>query len=44
MTGWSVILGFKISLHEKDKELLEQIQNYFGVGKITKHDSTSLNY
>jgi len=43
-TGWSVNLVFKISLHEKEKVLLEQIQNYFGVGKITRHDLTSLSY
>nr|YP_009517160.1 LAGLIDADG homing endonuclease [Blastosporella zonata]AYE93118.1 LAGLIDADG homing endonuclease [Blastosporella zonata] len=44
ITGWSVVLVFKISLHEKDKNLLEEIQNYFGVGKITKPASTSLSY
>lgn len=32
--GWGIKLIFSISLHEKDKALLEQIQNYFGVGKI----------
>jgi hypothetical protein len=53
-TGWSINLFFQISLHPllvplqrqeaKDKKLLEQIQNYFGVGGITSHDSTSLKY
>lgn len=35
---------YDIGQREKDKILLEQIQNYFGVGKITRHDLTSLNY
>ena len=43
-TGWSISLVFQISLHEKDKNILEQIQNYFGVGGITGHGSTSLKY
>jgi LAGLIDADG endonuclease len=28
-TGWFISLVFQISLHEKDKIILEQIQNYF---------------
>jgi LAGLIDADG endonuclease len=43
-TGWSAGLVFQISLHEKDKIILEQIQNYFGVGGLTSHGSTSLKY
>ena len=43
-TGWSISLVFQISLHEKDKNILEQIQNYFGVGGITSHGKTSLKY
>ena len=43
-TGWSISLVFQISLHEKDKNILEIIQNYFGVGGITGHGSTSLKY
>ena len=43
-TGWSISLVFQISLHEKDKKILEQIQNYFGVGGITSHGPTSLKY
>jgi hypothetical protein len=35
---------FKISLHKKDKALLEHIQNYFGVGRISKHGTDSLQY
>lgn len=33
-TGWGVKVSLTITLHEKDKALLEQIRNYFGVGKI----------
>ena len=43
-TGWSISLVYQISLHKKDKQILEQIQNYFGVGGITSHGSTSLKY
>jgi LAGLIDADG endonuclease len=31
-TGWFISLVFKISLHEKDQIILEQIKKYFGVG------------
>ena len=34
--GWYVKLCFTISLHVKDKVLLEEIQNYLGVGSIFK--------
>ena len=43
-TDWSVSLVFQISLHERDRNILEQIKNYFGVGGIFNHDSASLNY
>jgi len=43
-TGWSISLVYQISLHKKDKNILEQIQKYFGVGGITSHSSTSLKY
>ncbi len=43
-TGYQVQLIFKISLHSKDFELLSQIQNYFGVGSITKHGDTTIQY
>ena len=33
-TGWYVQLFLFISLHSKDKALLEQIKNFFGVGRI----------
>lgn len=31
---WKILLRFEINLHEKDKQLLEQIRNFFGVGSI----------
>ena len=33
---------FSISLHEKDKPLLQDIQSFFGVGKIYKQGSQSI--
>ena len=38
-TGWRLKLVFSISLHNKDRAILERIQNYFGVGKIYKGTS-----
>jgi LAGLIDADG endonuclease len=46
-TGWFISLVFKISLHEKDKIILEQIKKYFGVGVIISvayYGSTFWNY
>ena len=45
-TGWFISLVLKISLHEKDKIIIEliKLKQYFGVGEITSHGSTSLNY
>ena len=40
--GWQVKLEFWISLHEKDKALLERIQNYLKVGNIHRHPSQKL--
>jgi hypothetical protein len=40
----SSYLIFSISLHEKDKDLLSQIQNFFGFGGIHKHGKDSLKY
>ena len=42
--GWTVQLMFKITLHQKDKNLLEHIVNYFGVGRISKHGTNSIQY
>ena len=41
-TNWKVQLFFQIILHEKDKILLVQIQNYFAVGYITKKRGNAL--
>ena len=37
-------LIFTITLHKKDKGILEQINNYFGVGYITQHGKDTLQY
>lgn len=42
--GYQVQLSFKISVHEKDRPLLELIQSYFGVGTISKHGQDSVQY
>jgi hypothetical protein len=44
LTGWQVKPFFKISLHNKDRALLELIQRYFGVGKIYKHGKDSAEF
>ena len=42
--GYQVTAIFKIGLHVKDSDLLSQIQDFFGVGVITKHGKTTLQY
>ena len=42
--GWHVELCFEIATHEKDKALLEKIQNYLNVGNISKHGSQTFHY
>ena len=42
VVGWHVIPAFKISLHVKDRALLESIQRSLGVGNIYKHGKNSL--
>ena len=37
-------LFLKLPYKKKDFNLLSQIQDYFGVGKITKHGNTTLQY
>lgn len=37
-------LIFTIALHKKDLSILEQINNYFGVGYITEHGKDTLQY
>ena len=44
-TGWVVHPKFSISLHQKDKALLEQIQSYFcGAGSIIKQGPLSIQF
>ena len=43
-TGWQVKLEFKLNLHEKDKALLEQLQNYFSVGQIFKQGPEKIRF
>lgn len=43
-SGYQVTAIFKISFHRKDYDLLCQIRDYFGVGIITKHGETTLQY
>lgn len=40
--GWQIIPIFKISLHVKDKALLELIQRSLGVGTIYKHEAVKI--
>ena len=42
--GWRVKLEFIISLHEKDKPLLEEIKIYFRVGDIYKQGAKSIQF
>lgn len=43
--GWRVEPRFSISLHVKDKGILELIKLYFGgIGNITKHNLNSVQY
>lgn len=44
LTGFQAKPVFKISLHKRDRELLESIQRYLGVGKIYKMGTNSLEY
>jgi len=44
-SGWQIQSIFQIALHEKDVELLELIQAYFGgVGRIARHGKNSYSY
>ena len=40
--GWAVAPVFQLGLHTKDYIILEQLKSYFGVGKIYKHSSNSM--
>jgi hypothetical protein len=43
-SGFRIKLSFQIGLHEKDKEFLNIIQSYFGVGNISKLAGDSVLY
>lgn len=44
-TGWTVKARFSIGLHEKDKAILESINNYLGnIGSISKQGKHSVQY
>ena len=43
-TGYRVKANFQIGLHLKDLALLEQIQLFFGVGKISKLGAESVQF
>lgn len=42
--GWYVFLDFKITLHQKDKDILDQIKNYFGLGSVFNHREQTIQY
>ena len=44
MSGWRVKMVFAIALHNKDRELLEEIRSYFSVGGLHVHSVKSIQY
>jgi hypothetical protein len=42
--GYQIQAIFRIAMHKKDYDVLDAIQNFFGLGKITKHGDTTLQY
>jgi len=42
--GYQIQGIFKITMHKKDYYLLQTVQDWFAVGKITKHGDTTLQY
>lgn len=42
--GYQITAIYKIALHKKDHDLLYSIKDFFGVGKITKHGDSSIQY
>ena len=42
--GWQVRLIFYISLHKKDKPLLQKIKEFLGVGSISQHGEDAVQY
>lgn len=43
-TGWDVRLSFQITLDQRDLSTLKHIQNYFGLGNITKQGESTYMY
>jgi hypothetical protein len=43
-SNWYFFLDFKVTLHKKDRDLLNKVKNYFCVGEISKHGEQSINY
>ena len=43
-TGYSIELVFKITLHSRDRALLEKIQSFFGVGTVTVRSDGCVQY
>jgi hypothetical protein len=43
-TGYSIELVFKITLHSRDKALLEKFQTFFGVGTVTARSDGYVQY
>lgn len=41
---WYVFWSLKLLYIKKDRDLLDQIKNYFGVGEISKPGKQSINY
>ena len=42
--GYQIQSIFKITLHKKDQDLLYEVRDYFGVGTVTNHGNTTLQY
>jgi len=42
--GWELRLDFSISQHKEDLELLNQIKEFFGVGRVVKHGLNTYVY
>lgn len=43
-TGYSIELVFKITLHSRDRALLEKIKSFFGVGTVTVRSDGCVQY
>ena len=43
-SGWQVKPKFSVGLHKKDQVLLEKIQNYLGVGGISRQGNNGIQF